>query len=51
MYLYIAWAIATVAFLPLQFLIMQIFKAYHDELKEDGQGYSQLPNDDEANNA
>ena len=35
LYMYVAWAIATVLALPLQFLIMQIFKAYHDELKDD----------------
>ena len=32
LYMYIAWAICTVIFVPLQFLIMSIFKAYHDEL-------------------
>ena len=46
LYLYGAWAAACVLWLPLQFLFMSIFKAYHDELKEDGQGYSQLPNED-----
>ena len=51
LYLYGAWAIVTLVFLPLQLLIMSIFKAYHDELKDDSQGYSQLPNEDETNNA
>ena len=51
LYLYIAWAFALIIVLPIQFLIMNIFKAYHNELKEEGQGYSQLPNEDEANNA
>ena len=51
LYLYGVWAVATIIFVPLQYLIMSIFKAYHDELKEDGQGYSQLPNEDDTNTA
>ena len=39
LYLYVAWAFALIIALPIQYLFMNIFKAYHDELKEEGQGY------------
>ena len=39
LFLYGAWAIATFLILPLQFLIMSIFKAYHEELKKDDKGF------------
>ena len=49
MWLYIVFGALVVIYLPLQWLFMSIFKAYHDELKEDGSGgYSQLPADEEA---
>ena len=55
MYIYVFIAVATLLFLPLQFFFTQIFKAYHEELNEEGEkgekGYQQVPNDDEAKTA
>ena len=52
MYFYIFIAVATIVYLPLQYLFIEIFKAYHDVLKEElEKGYQQVPNDDEAKTA
>ena len=47
MYMYVGLAVSTILFVPLQYLFMNIFKAYYEELKEGGLEYSQVPSDDE----
>ena len=48
MYMYIVWGACIVIIVPIQYLIVSIFKAYRDEIKEDGAdgSYNELPQDD-----
>ena len=51
-WMYISWFFGVAIFLPLQVLITSIFKAYRDEIKEDGtparesSDYQEIPNEE-----
>ena len=46
-WMYIAWGITGLVLIPIQYLIVSIFKAYRDEIKEDESEYEQLPSLDQ----
>ena len=49
--MYVGWVLGVLVLLPIQLLITSIFKAYRDDIKEDGSpseatDYQEIPNEE-----